>query len=53
VDLEDRFCEIKADRNNGHSGALLGSGLRLKSARFGNRPGRSMPSNGRCSEPAT
>jgi hypothetical protein len=46
VDLEDRLCKIKADRDNGHSGALLGRGLTLKSARFGSRPGRSMPSSG-------
>ena len=50
VDLKDRLCEIKADRDNGHSGALLCSGWRLKSARSGSRPGRSMPSSGPYSE---
>jgi hypothetical protein len=35
VNLEDRLCEIEANRDNGHDGALLGRWLRLKFARSG------------------
>ena len=53
MELKDGFGEVEADRDNGHDGVLLVTWLRWKPARSGNRPGRSMPSNGRFSAHAT